>query len=48
HCDAVMLGCTELSVLNEIFPHEDLPIIDAQAVLVEQTVVRAKQLQHRS
>ena len=37
-----MLGCTELSVLNEAFPLPQLPIIDAQAVLVEDTVSRAK------
>ncbi|MFR0573705.1 aspartate/glutamate racemase family protein [Bifidobacterium boum] len=37
-CDAAILGCTELSVLNEAFPHHELPIIDAQAVLVEDTV----------
>ena len=41
-CDTLMLGCTELSVLNEAFPLPQLPIIDAQAVLVEDTVSRAK------
>ena len=43
-CDALILGCTELSVLNEAFPMPQLPIIDAQAVLVEDTVARAKSL----
>jgi aspartate racemase len=43
-CDIVLLGCTELSVLNEAFPRPDLPIIDAQAVLVEDTIKRARAL----
>lgn len=43
-CDALILGCTELSVLDEAFPRPDLPVIDAQAVLVEDTVARAKAL----
>lgn len=38
-CDALILGCTELSVLNEAFPMSQLPIVDAQAVLVEDTVI---------
>lgn len=41
HCDALILGCTELSVLNEAFPMPQLPIIDAQAVLVQDTAARA-------
>lgn len=43
-CDAVILGCTELSVLNEAFPHPELPIVDAQEALVNETVRRATQL----
>ncbi|OZG58229.1 aspartate racemase [Bifidobacterium tissieri] len=43
-CDTVILGCTELSVLNEAFPMPDKPIIDAQAILVDDTVARAKKL----
>lgn len=34
-CDAVILGCTELSVLNESF-QPDLPIIDPQTILVAE------------
>ena len=34
-CDTLILGCTELSVLNEAFPLPQLPVIDAQAVLVD-------------
>ncbi|MFT8638753.1 aspartate/glutamate racemase family protein [Bifidobacterium sp.] len=44
HCDIVILGCTELSVLNEAFPMPELPIVDAQAVLAEETVRQAKKL----
>ena len=33
-----------LSVLNEAFPLHQLPVIDAQAVLVDVTVERAKAL----
>ncbi|WEV46190.1 amino acid racemase [Bifidobacterium sp. ESL0690] len=45
-CDIVVLGCTELSVLNEAFPLPDRPIIDAQTILAEDTVTRAKALQN--
>lgn len=47
-CDTLVLGCTELSVLNEAFPRPDLPLIDAQAVLVEDTVARAQALRQNS
>ena len=43
-CDALILGCTELSVLNEAFPMPQLPVVDAQAVLVDDTVARARRL----
>ena len=43
-CDSIMLGCTELSVLNESFPMPELPIIDAQEVLAQATVNRAQAL----
>ena len=42
--EALILGCTELSVLNEAFPLPQLPVIDAQAVLVDVTVERAEAL----
>ncbi|OZG48645.1 aspartate/glutamate racemase family protein [Bombiscardovia coagulans] len=42
NCDTVLLGCTELSVLNETFPLPQLPIIDAQAITIAQTVQLAK------
>ena len=43
-CDTLILGCTELSVLNEAFPLPQLPGIGAPAVLVEDTVARAEAL----
>lgn len=44
NCDVVVLGCTELSVFNELFPLTSLAVVDAQAVLVDETVRRAKLL----
>lgn len=37
-CDVVILGCTELSLAQEMVPITDLPIIDSQSVLVDQTL----------
>ncbi|WP_288530684.1 aspartate/glutamate racemase family protein [uncultured Secundilactobacillus sp.] len=37
-CDVVILGCTELSLAQEREPITDLPIIDSQSVLVDQTL----------
>ena len=45
-CDALILGCTELSVLNEAFPLPQIPLVDAQAVLVKDTVQKAKALRN--
>lgn len=47
-CDALILGCTELSVLNEAFPLPEIPLIDAQEILVQETVKRAQQLRESS
>lgn len=44
HCDALILGCTELSVLNEAFALPQYALIDAQERLVAATVERAQQL----
>lgn len=46
-CDALILGCTELSVLNEAFPLPQIPLVDAQAVLVKDTVEKAKALRNQ-
>lgn len=42
-CDTLILGCTELSVLNEAFAMPQYALVDAQAELVFATVARAKQ-----
>ncbi|MFD0705129.1 amino acid racemase [Alloscardovia venturai] len=36
--DAVILGCTELSVLNEHFPRPELNVIDAQLETIYKTI----------
>lgn len=47
-CDTVLLGCTELSALNEVYPMPDLPTVDSQAILALSTVRRAKELRAES
>ncbi|MBH9984499.1 aspartate/glutamate racemase family protein [Bifidobacterium sp. W8130] len=44
----VILGCTELSVLNEAYPMPQLPIVDSQAVLARVTLDRARDLRDRN
>lgn len=44
-CDAVILGCTELSLAQEREPITDLPIIDSQSVLVDKTLELALKTQ---
>ena len=44
----VILGCTELSVLNEAYPMPQLPIVDSQAVLARVTFDRARDLRDRN
>lgn len=43
-CDAVILGCTELSLAQEREPLRNIPLIDAQMALVNKTVEMAKTL----
>lgn len=43
-CDAVILGCTELSVLAEAFPYTKRPVVDAQLELAQESIRRAKAL----
>ncbi len=42
NCDAVILGCTELSVAQERAPYQSAKVIDAQRVLAEKTILMAK------
>ncbi|HLQ40228.1 MAG TPA: amino acid racemase [Tetragenococcus sp.] len=45
HCDVMLLGCTELSLVQESVKNTTYPIIDAQAVLVNETIRQAIQTQ---
>ncbi|MTV82551.1 aspartate/glutamate racemase family protein [Secundilactobacillus folii] len=47
HCDALVLGCTELSLAQDREPVADKPIIDSQSILVDRTLELAlKQQKH--
>lgn len=44
-CEKIILGCTELSLMQEYVEENEYPVIDAQSILADQTIARA--LQHR-
>ena len=44
-CEKMILGCTELSLMQEYVGENEYPVIDAQSILADQTIARA--LQHR-
>ncbi len=44
-CEKIILGCTELSLMQEYVGENEYPVIDAQSILADQTIARA--LQHR-
>ncbi len=44
-CKQIILGCTELSLMEASFGQHDYPVIDAQSVLVDRTIERALALQ---
>ena len=44
-CEKIILGCTELSLMQESVVENEYPVIDAQSILADQTIARA--LQHR-
>lgn len=37
-CDVVVLGCTELSLMQEVTMNEAYPVVDAQSELVDKTI----------
>lgn len=37
-CDAIILGCTELSLAQEWAPDHDFPVVDSQSVLVDRSI----------
>lgn len=41
NCDVAILGCTELSLMNEVTSH-DYPVVDAQSVLIDETLARSQ------
>lgn len=45
HCDALVLGCTELSLAQDREPVRDKPVIDSQSVLVDRSLEMALKLQ---
>lgn len=49
-CDTVILGCTELSVIENGASHHGFRVVDSQSVLVERTIVLAgkKMKQHHA
>ena len=44
-CEKIILGCTELSLMQEYVGENEYPVIDAQSILADQTIASA--LQHR-
>ena len=44
-CEKIILGCTELSLMQEYVEENEYPVIDAQSILADQTIACA--LQHR-
>ncbi|WP_314059460.1 amino acid racemase [uncultured Vagococcus sp.] len=40
-CDVVVLGCTELSLMQEVTMNEGYPVVDAQSELVDKTIALA-------
>ncbi len=44
-CEKIILGCTELSLMQEYVGENEYLVIDAQSILADQTIARA--LQHR-
>ncbi len=45
-CKQIILGCTELSLMEASFGQHDYPVIDAQSVLVDRTIERALALRN--
>ncbi|MEG0293848.1 amino acid racemase [Enterococcus sp.] len=43
-CEKIILGCTELSLMQEHFSDHLYPVIDAQSVLVDRTIEKARTL----
>lgn len=46
-CDAIILGCTELSLAQEWAPDHDFPVVDSQSVLVDRSIELALKLREK-
>ncbi|MCD2255483.1 amino acid racemase [Lactobacillus sp. CC-MHH1034] len=46
-CGVVILGCTELSLAQELAPDHDYPVIDPQSILVDKSIEMALQMRHK-
>lgn len=40
-CERIVLGCTELSLMEEFTENNPYPVVDAQSILVDRTIERA-------
>ncbi|OTN76257.1 hypothetical protein A5886_001334 [Enterococcus sp. 8G7_MSG3316] len=40
-CEAVVLGCTELSLMEEFTENNPYPVVDAQSIIVDLTIEKA-------
>ena len=40
-CESVVLGCTELSLMDEFVTDNPYPVVDAQSILVDRTIEKA-------
>lgn len=46
-CQQIILGCTELSLMEAAFSEHAYPVVDAQSVLVDRTIERALALRQK-
>ncbi|MFD1672445.1 amino acid racemase [Agrilactobacillus yilanensis] len=49
HCGVVILGCTELSLAQEMAPDHDYPVIDPQSIIADKSIelaLKVRQLGH--
>ena len=40
-CEKAVLGCTELSLMEEFTENNPYPVVDAQSILVDRTIEKA-------
>jgi aspartate racemase len=45
--DVIILGCTELSLAQELAPTDQFPLADAQSIIADRTIALAAKLQHK-